>query len=70
LIAGRADVYLHDAGMSEWDLAAPAAAAVAAGLTVRLVDGSPLTYNNYPPKVGDLVLGVPTIVRAMLGEDS
>jgi 3'(2'), 5'-bisphosphate nucleotidase len=67
LIAGRADVYLHDAGMSEWDLAAPAAAAAAAGLTVRLVDGSPLTYNNYPPKVGDLVLGVPVIVAAMLG---
>jgi 3'(2'), 5'-bisphosphate nucleotidase len=46
VVLGEADVYLHDGGMYQWDSAAPAAVALAAGLHVSRVDGSPLVYNE------------------------
>jgi len=66
VIEGRADAYLHDAGLSEWDVAAPAAVAAAAGLTVCRLDGSPVQYNRRPPLVGDLLVGVPVVASALL----
>jgi 3'(2'), 5'-bisphosphate nucleotidase len=45
VVLGDADIYLHDGGMYQWDSAAPAAVALAAGLHVSRVDGSPLVYN-------------------------
>ena len=45
VVLGDADIYLHDGGMYQWDSAAPAAVAIAAGLHVSRVDGSPLVYN-------------------------
>ena len=45
VVLGEADIYLHDGGMYQWDSAAPAAVAMAAGLHVSRVDGSPLVYN-------------------------
>jgi 3'(2'), 5'-bisphosphate nucleotidase len=46
VVLGEADIYLHDGGMYQWDSAAPAAVAMAAGLHVSRVDGSPLVYNE------------------------
>jgi 3'(2'), 5'-bisphosphate nucleotidase len=46
VVMGEADIYLHDGGMYQWDSAAPAAVAMAAGLHVSRVDGSPLVYNE------------------------
>src|SRR5688572_1379057 len=46
VVLGDADIYLHDGGMYQWDSAAPAAVAIAAGLHVSRVDGSPLVYNE------------------------
>jgi 3'(2'), 5'-bisphosphate nucleotidase len=46
VVLGEADIYLHDGGMYQWDSAAPAAVAIAAGLHVSRVDGSPLVYNE------------------------
>jgi 3'(2'), 5'-bisphosphate nucleotidase len=46
VVTGEADIYLHDGGMYQWDSAAPAAVAIAAGLHVSRVDGSPLVYNE------------------------
>ncbi|HTH05341.1 MAG TPA: 3'(2'),5'-bisphosphate nucleotidase CysQ, partial [Ilumatobacteraceae bacterium] len=46
VVLGEADIYLHDGGMYQWDSAAPAAVALAAGLHVSRVDGSPLVYNE------------------------
>ena len=41
VVAGDADIYVHDGGMYQWDSAAPAAVALAAGLHVSRIDGSP-----------------------------
>jgi 3'(2'), 5'-bisphosphate nucleotidase len=46
VVLGEADIYLHDGGMYQWDSAAPAAVAEAAGLHVCRIDGSPLVYNT------------------------
>jgi 3'(2'), 5'-bisphosphate nucleotidase len=46
VVLGEADIYLHDGGMYQWDSAAPAAVAQAAGLHVSRIDGSPLVYNG------------------------
>ena len=66
ILEGKGEAYLHDAGMSEWDVAAPAVVAVAAGLAVSHLDGSALSFNHYPPKFGDLMIGLPLVVRALL----
>jgi 3'(2'), 5'-bisphosphate nucleotidase len=46
VVMGECDVYVHDGGMYQWDTAAPAAVASAAGLHVSRIDGSPLEYNH------------------------
>ena len=46
IVMGEADIYVHDGGMYQWDSAAPAAVAAAAGLHVSRIDGSPLIYNE------------------------
>lgn len=46
VVMGEADIYVHDGGMYQWDSAAPAAVARAAGLHVSRIDGSPLVYNE------------------------
>lgn len=46
VVMGEADIYVHDGGMYQWDSAAPAAVARAAGLHVSRIDGSPLVYND------------------------
>ena len=45
VVMGHADIYAHDGGMYQWDSAAPAAVAEAAGLHVSRIDGRPLEYN-------------------------
>jgi len=45
VVMGEADIYVHDGGMYQWDTAAPAGVAAAAGLHVSRIDGSPLVYN-------------------------
>ncbi len=56
VVMGHADVYAHHGGMYEWDSAAPAAVAAAAGLHVSRIDGSPLVYNNPDPWLPDLLV--------------
>jgi 3'(2'), 5'-bisphosphate nucleotidase len=56
VIRGEADIYLHTGGQYEWDNCAPAAVALAAGLHVSRVDGSPLRYNNRDPYLPDLLI--------------
>ena len=67
MVEGRAHAYVHDAGLSEWDVAAPAAVATAAGLHVSGLSGDPLAFNRMPPLVGDLMVAVPEVARAVLG---
>jgi 3'(2'), 5'-bisphosphate nucleotidase len=63
VVLGEADVYAHAGGQYEWDNAAPAAVAAAAGLHVSRLDGSPLVYNRPDPWSPDLL-----ICRADLAE--
>jgi 3'(2'), 5'-bisphosphate nucleotidase len=56
VLRGEADIYLHTGGQYEWDNCAPAAVALAAGLHVSRVDGSPLVYNRADPLLPDLLI--------------
>ena len=56
VVLGDADIYAHSGGQYEWDNAAPAAVAMAAGLHVSRLDGSPLRYNRPDPWLPDLLI--------------
>jgi 3'(2'), 5'-bisphosphate nucleotidase len=56
VVLGEADIYVHDGGMYQWDSAAPAAVAEAAGLHVSRIDGSPLVYNLRDPWLPDFIV--------------
>jgi 3'(2'), 5'-bisphosphate nucleotidase len=69
IIAGRADAYVHTTGFYEWDVAAPAAVARAAGLHVSHVDGSQLSLNKENPKVSNLLVARPELAKVLLDLD-
>lgn len=56
IIRGEADIYLHSGGQYEWDSCAPAAVALAHGLHVSRIDGSPLVYNRADVYMPDLLI--------------
>jgi 3'(2'), 5'-bisphosphate nucleotidase len=56
ILQGTVDVYAHTGGQYEWDSAAPAAVAMAAGLSATRLDGSPLVYNAANPWLPDLLV--------------
>lgn len=56
VVRGEADIYLHTGGQYEWDNCAPAAVALAAGLHVSRIDGTPLLYNNKNTYLPDLLI--------------
>ena len=56
VVVGEADIYVHDGGMYQWDSAAPAAVAMAAGLHVSRIDGSPMVYNEHDPWLPDFLV--------------
>ncbi len=66
VVQGRAEVYAHGGGQFEWDSAAPAAVAMAAGLHVSRIDGSPLRYNQPDPWLPDLLICRPELAEAVL----
>ncbi len=65
IVRGEADIYLHTGGQYEWDNCAPAAVALAAGLHVTRVDGSPLVYNCAKPYLPDLLICPPALAPAI-----
>jgi 3'(2'), 5'-bisphosphate nucleotidase len=65
LLTGRAEVYLHDTGFYEWDVAAPYAVAQAAGFAVAHIDGTDVTFNHRPPYVTSLMVARPELVAAV-----
>lgn len=73
VVMGEADLYVHDGGMYQWDSAAPAAVAQAAGFHVSRIDGSPLVYNARDPWLPDLLICRPELaepaLRALWGDD-
>ena len=64
VVSGEADVYVHAGGMYQWDSAAPAAVALAAGLHVSRIDGSPIVYNEPDPWLPDLLVCQPALADA------
>jgi 3'(2'), 5'-bisphosphate nucleotidase len=66
VVLGEAEVYAHAGGQYEWDNAAPAAVAAAAGLHVSRLDGSPLVYNRRDPWLPDLLVCRPELVEPVL----
>ncbi len=56
VVNGETDIYVHDGGMYQWDSAAPAAVALAAGLHVSRIDGSPIVYNARDPWLPDFIV--------------
>ena len=71
VVGGTADIYVHDGGMFQWDTAAPAAVAMAAGLFVSRIDGSPIVYNERDPWLPDFIVCRPElsddVLRALWG---
>ena len=66
VVTGEVDAYVHAGGQYEWDSAAPAAVAEAAGLHVSRLDGSPLRYNQPDPWLPDLVVCRPELADAIV----
>jgi 3'(2'), 5'-bisphosphate nucleotidase len=66
VIRGEADAYLHAGGQYEWDSAAPAAVARAAGLHTSRLDGSPLAYNQPDPVLPDILICPAAVAETLL----
>jgi 3'(2'), 5'-bisphosphate nucleotidase len=67
VLMGSTDAYLHAGGQYEWDSAAPAGVAAAAGLHVSRIDGTPLVYNQPDPVLPDLLICRPELADQLLG---
>jgi 3'(2'), 5'-bisphosphate nucleotidase len=66
VVTGEADIDVHDGGMYQWDSAAPAAVALAAGLHVSRIDGSPMVFNDRDPWLPDLLICRPEYAEPAL----
>jgi len=66
VVIGEADIYVHDGGMYQWDSAAPAAVAMAAGFHACRIDGSPLVYNERDPWLPDFMICRPELAEPVL----
>jgi len=66
VVLGVVDAYAHAGGMYEWDSAAPAAVAQAAGLHASRLDGAALRYNERDPWLPDLLVCRPELAETCL----
>jgi 3'(2'), 5'-bisphosphate nucleotidase len=66
VVTGEADAYVHGGGFYEWDTAAPAVVAKAAGFHVSRIDGSPVRYNEVDPLMPDILVCPPTLAEKLL----
>jgi 3'(2'), 5'-bisphosphate nucleotidase len=66
VVRGEADIYLHTGGQYQWDNCAPAAVALAAGLHVSRVDGTPIIYNAADTYLPDLLICPKPLVGAIM----
>jgi 3'(2'), 5'-bisphosphate nucleotidase len=66
IVQGKADVYVHAGDMHEWDAAAPAVVAAAAGLRVCRFDGEPLAFNTPEALVTEVVICLPELADQVL----
>ena len=66
VMRGVADAYIHAGGQYEWDSAAPAAVALAAGLHASRLDGSALRYNQPDPVLPDILICPVVLAESLL----
>lgn len=66
VLLGDVEAYVHAGGQYEWDNAAPAAVALAAGAHASRIDGSPLTYNHEHPELPDILVCHPRLTQMLL----
>lgn len=66
IVRGDAEIYLHTGGQYEWDSCAPAAVALAHGLHVSRIDGSPMIYNQADVYMPDLLICRPEWAQRVL----
>jgi|HubBroStandDraft_2_1064218.scaffolds.fasta_scaffold111571_3 3'(2'), 5'-bisphosphate nucleotidase len=66
VVCGEVDAYIHGGGFYEWDTAAPAAVAWAAGLHASRIDGSPLVYNQADLLMPDILVCRPALAGSLL----
>lgn len=66
VVRGEVDAYLHAGGQYEWDSAAPAGVALAAGLHASRIDGSELVYNRPDTRLPDLLIADPAVAPRIL----
>lgn len=66
VLRGQGDVYVHSGGQYEWDTAAPAVVAAAAGLDVSRLDGSQLEYNRPDPWSPEFLVCRPELTEQVL----
>lgn len=65
IISGNADLYINTGGFYDWDIAAPAAIAVAHGLKVCDITGAELKFNQADVFVPNAIIGRPEFVAAI-----
>lgn len=56
VVDDQADVYVHDGPLYEWDVCAPAAVALAAGLDAVTTRGEQIEFNHQRPVVDSLLI--------------
>jgi 3'(2'), 5'-bisphosphate nucleotidase len=66
VVCGEVDAYIHGGGFYEWDTAAPAAVARAAGFHASRIDGSPLVYNQADLLMPDILVCRPALAGSLL----
>jgi 3'(2'), 5'-bisphosphate nucleotidase len=66
VMRGEVDAYVHAGGQHEWDSAAPAAVALAAGLHASRLDGSALRYNQPDPVLPDILICPVVLAESLL----
>ncbi|MWA04188.1 3'(2'),5'-bisphosphate nucleotidase CysQ [Actinomadura sp. LD22] len=66
VLLGEVDAYVHAGGQYEWDSAAPAAVALAAGAHASRIDGAPLEYNRKDPRLPDILVCHPVSASTLL----
>jgi 3'(2'), 5'-bisphosphate nucleotidase len=66
VLLGEVDAYVHAGGQYEWDSAAPAAVALAAGAHASRIDGAELAYNQKDTKLPDILVCHPSLAPVLL----
>ncbi len=66
VLLGEVDAYVHAGGQYEWDSAAPAAVALAAGAHASRIDGAALEYNQKDPRLPDILVCHPVSASTLL----